>query len=53
VEAAFERLVALVGRTVGEDRDRAREHLVGLFELFAPDDPRVTKARRSLARALF
>lgn len=53
VEAAFERLVALVGRTAGEDRDRAREHLVGLFELFAPDDPRVTKARRSLARALF
>ena len=53
VEAAFERLVGLVGRTAGEDRDRAREHLVGLFELFAPDDPRVTKARRSLARALF
>jgi putative thioredoxin len=53
VEAAFERLVGLVGRTGGADRDRAREHLVGLFELFPPDDPRVTKARRSLARALF
>ncbi|MFN2477741.1 MAG: hypothetical protein ABR615_00995 [Pseudonocardiaceae bacterium] len=24
-----------------------------LFELFAPDDPRVTSARRALARALF
>jgi putative thioredoxin len=52
-EAAFDRLVATVARTGGDDRDRAREHLVGLFELFAPDDPRVAKARRSLARALF
>ena len=40
-------------RTVGDDRDRAREHLVGLFELFPADDPRVTTARRALARALF
>ena len=53
VEAAFERLVATVGRTAGSDRDRAREHLIGLFELFPSDDPRVTAARRSLARALF
>ncbi|MBW0102117.1 tetratricopeptide repeat protein [Pseudonocardia sp. KRD-291] len=53
VEAAFERLVATVGRTAGEDRDRAREHLVGLFELFPADDPRVSTARRALARALF
>jgi putative thioredoxin len=53
VEAAFARLVATVGRTAGEDRDRVREHLVGLFELFPPDDPRVTAARRALARALF
>ena len=53
VEAAFERLVATVGRTAGDDRDRAREHLVGMFELFPADDPRVTTARRALARALF
>jgi len=53
VEAAFNRLVATVGRTAGEDRDRAREHLVGLFELFPADDPRVSTARRALARALF
>ena len=53
VEAAFARLVATVGRTGGEDRDRVREHLVGLFELFPADDPRVTAARRALARALF
>ena len=53
VEAAFERLVATVGRSAGSDRDKAREHLVGLFELFPTDDPRVSAARRSLARALF
>jgi putative thioredoxin len=53
VDAAFTRLVATVGRTGGTDRDKAREHLVGLFELFPSDDPRVMAARRSLARALF
>jgi putative thioredoxin len=53
VEEAFARLVATVGRTFGEERDRVREHLVGLFELFPTDDPRVTAARRALARALF
>jgi putative thioredoxin len=52
-EAAFTRLVATVGRSAGADRDRVREHLVGLFELFAPDDSRVIAARRALARALF
>lgn len=53
VEAAFARLVGAVGRTAGEERDRVREHLVSLFELFPADDPRVTAARRALARALF
>jgi putative thioredoxin len=53
VEEAFARLVATAGRTFGDDRDRVREHLVGLFELFPPDDPRVTAARRALARVLF
>ena len=53
VEAAFSRLVAAVGRTFGDDRDRVRQHLVGLFELFPGDDPRVATARRALARALF
>jgi len=53
VEDAFARLVRAVGRTAGEDRDRVREHLVGLFELFGPDDPRVTAARRALGRVLF
>ncbi|QUQ71283.1 tetratricopeptide repeat protein [Kutzneria sp. CA-103260] len=53
VEAAFTRLVDTVRRTFGEDRDRVRQHLVGLFELFPSDDPRVAAARRNLASALF
>jgi putative thioredoxin len=53
VAAAFARLVATVGRTSGEERDRVRAHLVGLFELFAPDDGEVMAARRALARVLF
>lgn len=53
VEAAFDRLVDTVRRTAGEDRERVRVHLVELFELFPADDPRVSAARRSLARALF
>lgn len=53
VQAAFTRLVNTVARTAGEDRDRAREHLVGLFELFPSDDQQVSTARRALARALF
>jgi putative thioredoxin len=53
VDAAFARLIATAGRTSGEERDRVREHLVGLFELFPPDDARVSAARRALARVLF
>ncbi|GAB2983933.1 co-chaperone YbbN [Saccharothrix stipae] len=53
VDQAFKRLVDTVRRVFGEDRDKVREHLVGLFELFPPDDERVAKARRNLASALF
>ncbi|MGH3821526.1 MAG: tetratricopeptide repeat protein [Pseudonocardiaceae bacterium] len=52
-ERAFERLVSAVRRFTGDDCNRARAHLVELFELFPPDDPRVISARRALARALF
>ena len=47
VDDAFTRLVATVQRTFDDDRDRARQHLVGLFELFPADDPRVATARRA------
>ncbi|MCK2244845.1 MULTISPECIES: tetratricopeptide repeat protein [unclassified Crossiella] len=53
VDQAFARLIDSVRRTAGEDRDRARKHLVDLFELFDPADERVMKARRNLASALF
>jgi putative thioredoxin len=52
-EDAFARLVDTVRRTSGADRDTARQHLLGLFEIAAPDDPAVAKARRDLATALF
>ncbi|HEX8095552.1 tetratricopeptide repeat protein [Jatrophihabitans sp.] len=53
VEAAFSRLVGLVRRLRGEDRMPVRDRLVEYFELLGPDDPRVPKARRDLANALF
>lgn len=49
----FARLIAAVRRTAGADRDRVREHLLGLFELFDQEDERIIKARRDLASALF
>lgn len=52
-EQAYQRLVTLVRRTTGDDRDRARDHLVSLFALADPDDPAVASARRALASALF
>ena len=53
VEDAFGRLVDLVRRTAGDDRDRARTHLVGLFDLVGNQDDRVVVARTALANALF
>jgi putative thioredoxin len=53
VEKAFKRLVDTVRRVYGDDRNKVREHLVSLFELFPPDDPRVAAARRNLASALY
>ncbi|WP_435771671.1 co-chaperone YbbN [Nocardioides sp. SYSU DS0651] len=53
VEDAFARLVELVRRSSGKDRDRAREHLVGLFAAVGNEDPRVLKGRQALASALF
>ncbi|WP_169982001.1 tetratricopeptide repeat protein [Microbispora sp. H10836] len=53
VDEAFDRLIALVRRTRGADRDKARVHLLGLFDALPADDPSVTRARRALANALF
>jgi putative thioredoxin len=53
VEDAFIRLIELVRRTAGDERNQAREHLIGLFGAVGNDDPRVLKGRQSLASALF
>ncbi|MFD6401609.1 tetratricopeptide repeat protein [Nocardia sp. NPDC060249] len=52
-EAAFERLIAVVKRTAGDDRTKARTRLLELFELFDPAEPFVIAARRKLAAALY
>lgn len=52
-EEAFNRLLGLIGRTSGDDRDKARKHLLDLFEIFGPDDPTVKKARGRLSTLLF
>jgi len=53
VEDAFVRLIEVVRRTTDADRDAARTHLIGLFGAVGNEDPRVIRARRDLASALF
>lgn len=53
VEDAFSRLVGLISRTGGEDREAARVRLLELFEVIGAADTRVAAARQQLARALF
>jgi putative thioredoxin len=53
VEDAFKRLIDVVRRTSDADRDTARTHLIGLFGAVGNEDPRVQRARRDLASALF
>ena len=53
VEAAFNRLLQVVKATSGDERTKAREHLLTLFVLVDPSDPRLAAARSALANALF
>jgi putative thioredoxin len=53
VEEGFDRLLGTVRRTSGDERERARVHLIGLFDVFPPGDPRVAKARATLSSLLF
>jgi putative thioredoxin len=53
IEEAFDRLLGVIRRTSGEDREQARAHLVGLFDILPPRDPRVSKARSTLSALLF
>ena len=53
VDEAFDRMLGVVRRTSGDERNKARVHLVGLFEIFPPRDSRVSKARAALSALLF
>ena len=53
VEAAFTRLLYAVKATTGDDRTKIKNHLLGLFALVDPSDPRLAAARKELASALF
>jgi putative thioredoxin len=52
-EAAFERLLTAVKSMSGDDREKVKAHLITLFNLVDPTDPRLVKARGQLASALF
>jgi len=52
-EAAFDRLLKVIKTMAGSDRDKAKNHLISLFNLVDPTDPRLIKARAALASALF
>jgi putative thioredoxin len=53
VDAGLGRLVDLVRRTSGDERDRVRARLLELFTAVGAGDPRVGSARRALSAALF
>ena len=53
VDDAFGRLLDLVRTTTGEDRERAKAHLVELLAVVGSHDERVKKARTALMTALF
>ena len=50
---AFERLITFVRNSSRDDRKKAKEHLLLLFQLVDPSDPDLIRARSELASALF
>jgi putative thioredoxin len=52
-EEAFDRVLGVIKRTSGEQRNTARLHLLDLFEILPPNDDRVKKARTRLTLLLF
>jgi putative thioredoxin len=52
-ERAFDRILAVVKRTSGAERNTARVHLLDLFEILPPEDERLKKARTALTLLLF
>ena len=52
-QAAFDRLLSAIKRFSGDEKDKAKAHLIQLFNLVDPSDPRLVKARSELASLLF
>ncbi len=52
-DGAADRLIAAVKFNQGDDRKRARDHLLLIFSMVDADDPRLPKVRQRLASALF
>ncbi|MFM7492004.1 MAG: tetratricopeptide repeat protein [Actinomycetota bacterium] len=50
---AFERLITFIRNSSGDDRKKAKEHLLLLFQLVDPSDSDLVRARSELASALF
>lgn len=53
LEEAFARLLNCVRSLADEEKKLAKEHLISLFGLVDPTDPRLIQARKDLASALF
>jgi putative thioredoxin len=53
VQPAFDRLLHCVRNCDADDKKKAKDHLLTLFALVDPADPRLIKARSDLANALF
>ena len=53
LEPAFARLLNCVRQLADDDKKRAKDHLISLFNLVDQSDPRLVQARKDLASALF
>ena len=53
VQPAFDRLLHCVRNSDADEKKMAKDHLLTLFALVDPADPRLIKARSDLANALF
>jgi putative thioredoxin len=53
LDEAFARLLNCVRSLAGDEKKQAKDHLITLFNLVDPADPRLVQARKDLASALF
>lgn len=53
LSGAFDRLLKVIKLKNGDEADKAKAHLIALFNLVDPTDPRLVKARSELASVLF